>query len=145
MGLRTKFDSNRPINSLNIFTLKRDQLNMKGQPELHILCNLRLNISWNVNTIKEKKRLKMNKIAHISVRDNRKSDFTEKPKALHFSQYFHLKISESMYNCSGTLFIGPYFWVRHLKKLAAKFWILPPIKKNLTQQSGPTNKVPEQL
>ena len=56
---------------------------MKGKHKLHILCNLYLNISRNVNT-KAEKLPKMNKIAHISVRDNRKIDFTEKPKAFLF-------------------------------------------------------------
>ena len=46
----------------------------------------------------------MNTIAHISVRDNRKSEFTEKPKLLHF-EHFHWKCSESIYNNFGTVFI----------------------------------------
>ena len=54
----------------------------------------------------------MSKIFHISVWDNRKSEFTEKPKAFAFFKYFHFKFSESIYNCSRTLFICPDFWVR---------------------------------
>ena len=36
----------------------------------------------------------MNKIVHISVRDNNKIDFTKKPKAFSFFKYFYLEISE---------------------------------------------------
>ena len=52
----------------------------------------------------------MNKLVNLSVRDNRKSDFTEKPKAFAFStvfKYFYLKFSEPMYNSSGNVSIGP--------------------------------------
>ena len=37
LGILAKFDCNWPINSLNINTLERDQLNMKGKPKLYVL------------------------------------------------------------------------------------------------------------
>ena len=40
LGIRTKFDGNRPINRSNINIFEQDQLNMKGKPKLHVLCNL---------------------------------------------------------------------------------------------------------
>ena len=82
---------------------------MKGKPKPYIFSNLKFNISRNAKNIEEKNAKKINKIAHISVHDNCKSNFN----------IFR------MYNFSGTLSIGPDFWVRHFKKLAAKFQILP--------------------
>ena len=34
LGIRTKFDGNRPINRSNINIFEQDQLNMKGKPKL---------------------------------------------------------------------------------------------------------------
>ena len=91
LDICTKFYSNRPINSSNINIFERVQLNMKGKPKLHVPCNQQLNISLNVNT-KAKKLPKINKIVHISVRDNRKIGFTKKPKTFPFFNIFRIGV-----------------------------------------------------
>ena len=37
---KLKFDSYWPINLSHINIFERDQLNTKGMPKLHVLCNL---------------------------------------------------------------------------------------------------------
>ena len=59
---------------------------MKFKPKLHILCTLK----------------KTQKIAHISIRDNRKSEFT----GFSIFQYFYYKFSESALIFD--LYIGDY-------------------------------------
>ena len=49
---------------------------MKGKPKLHILYDYQLNIYLTVDSV-FKYSQKMNKIAHISVRDICKSDFAQ--------------------------------------------------------------------
>ena len=94
---------------------------------------------------KAKKSPKMNKIAHISVYDNRKSDFSEKAKAYSFSYIFNWNFQNQF-----IIALGPYLSARivelgffliggKIQNLAANFF------KCLTQKYGPINKVPEQL
>ena len=49
---------------------------MKGKPKLHILYGYQLNIYLTVDSVLKKSQ-KMNKIAHISVRDIFKTDFAQ--------------------------------------------------------------------
>ena len=90
------------------------------------LCFGRLPTCRIVNT-KTKKTPKMNKIAHISVYDNRKSDFTEKLNALYFLNV-HMKFDGEILN---------FVW-QNLERCRQ-------IKKGLSLKSGRINKVPEQL
>ena len=49
---------------------------MTGEPKLHILCDYQLNIYLTVDSV-FKYSQKMNKIAHISVRDIRETDLAQ--------------------------------------------------------------------
>ena len=61
----------------------------------------------------------MNKIAHISVRDNRKSDFFEKPQAFAFLNIFtwNFQFSESMFNFIRKWLISRFFLIQAFKSL----------------------------
>ena len=76
LDIRTKFDWFWPINWSNINIFKWNQLYIKGKPKLHILYDYQLNIYLTVDSV-FKKSQKMNKIAHISVRDIFKTDFAQ--------------------------------------------------------------------
>ena len=62
---------------------------MKGKPKLHILYDYQLNIYLTVDSV-FKYSQKMNKIAHISVRNIRETDFAK------LVSIFFMKFSESM-------------------------------------------------
>ena len=68
MGIRTNFDRIWPINWANINIFELNQLYMKGKHELYIFYEYQLNIYLTVDSV-VKSSQKLNKIAHISVRD----------------------------------------------------------------------------
>ena len=64
---------------------------MKGKPKLHILYDYQLNIYLTVDSV-FKYSQKMNKIAHISVRDICKSDFAQNNTTIELNRvsiFFH--------------------------------------------------------
>ena len=65
---------------------------MKGKPKLHLLYDYQLNIYLTVDSV-FKYSQKMNKIAHISVRDICKSDFAHKIFRINVKSPHDLKFS----------------------------------------------------
>ena len=134
MGIRSKFNRFWPINWSNVNIFEWDQLYIKDKPTL---CNLWLNISWNVNT-KVKKLPKRNKISYISVCDKHTIDFTKKPKVFQFSIF-----SSEIFQDRRRIATKPYLyaqiftWRPNSDFFQANFGIWPPnCFKGLLKKSG---------